>query len=151
MAKLTKASFARAQKALGIKKVTKKNIGRIARKARGGSTRSKSRVTRRKTPARRKRRMARRKNKGSRRRTLSLGVVTVGIVGGDLVAHHGLKGNPLWEFDHGNWRQGAEALLSNASSKGLGVAAKLLLLQLGKAAVGNPKIIQLGRLRINAL
>lgn len=52
MGKLTKASFAAAKRRLGIKKVTKKNIGRIAKAARkGGAT--KRRSTRRVSPKRR--------------------------------------------------------------------------------------------------
>lgn len=71
MGKLTKASFARAKEALRIVKVTKKNIGKIAKKARGiksrgnprrSSPRPKTRATtkRRTTMARRKRRSRRR-------------------------------------------------------------------------------------------
>lgn len=50
MGKLTKASFAAAMRRLGIKKVTKKNIGRIAKAARRGIKR---RSTRRASPKRR--------------------------------------------------------------------------------------------------
>lgn len=53
MAKLTKASFAAAKRRLGIKKVTKKNIGRIAKAARGGT--GKRRSARRASPKPRKR------------------------------------------------------------------------------------------------
>lgn len=70
MAKITKASFARAKKALGIKKVTKKNIGRIAKKASGGGKSRSRKVTKtkRKTKKRTYRKLGRRNNRGGRRK-----------------------------------------------------------------------------------
>ena len=68
MPKITKASFARAKSALGIKKVTKKNIGRIAKKASGGG---KSRVKSTKGNKKQtgsKRKLTRRKNWGKRKK-----------------------------------------------------------------------------------
>lgn len=53
MGKITKASFARAKRRLGIKKVTKHNIGRIAKAARGKITR-KSKSRKRSNPGRSK-------------------------------------------------------------------------------------------------
>ena len=86
MARITKASFARAQKALGIKKVTKKNIGRIAKRAAAGGSSSKktrkgkskgSKVTRSYT------KVARRKGRrrGSRKFTIPIAPI-VGLAAG---------------------------------------------------------------------
>jgi hypothetical protein len=84
MARITKASFARAQKALGIKKVTKKNIGRIAKRAAaGGSSSKKTRKSVKSTVTKRRNTVPRRKGRrrGSRKFTIPIAPI-VGLAAG---------------------------------------------------------------------
>jgi len=83
MPRITKASFARAKSALGIKKVTKKNFGRIAKKASGGGSRSSKLTKTVKKTTRRRFSLARRRRgrRGSRKFTLPLAPL-IGLAAG---------------------------------------------------------------------